>query len=618
MSGIVGIVNFDGAPIDRDLLTRLTESMTFRGPDSQLIVIDRHAGFGHTMLRTTHEAATETQPITLDGKLWLTADARLDGRDELIEKLTASHSLSRSKPNDAELILFAYNAWQENCVDHLIGDFAFAIWNATTQTIFCARDHFGVKPFYYCRSGNTFVFSNTLNTVRLHPSVSDTLNETAIADYLAFGLNQDLSSTTFRDIHRLPGGHTLSISKESTIKRRYWTLTALETSKNADCVEQFQHLLTTATRDRLRTNRVAVSMSGGLDSPGLAAIARDLLREAPGSTIHLCTNVYDSLFPDEERRYSTLAANALGIPITHLPCDHYSLFESNSAADLKQPEPFVISPFAGQFYGLVRELAQHGRVALTGYDGDAFMTEHPSRYFHACVRRSKLVELAGSLAAYVWTFRSLPPVGFRSGLKRMFRRKDACETGYPDWIDEEFAARIDLRERCRQWNTESPATDQNHPSALHAFESKVWAPLFEGYDPGSTRLPLELRHPFIDVRLLRFVLSLPVVPWCINKHILHRALKDRLPRAILKRPKTPLASDPALHLVKRASVRCLDRFDVNPQLTHFVNLNRRRAIVDEQTSDGRRANLRVFALNHWLTHSLPINRAVRDLLAQTA
>ena len=130
MSGIVGIVNLDGAPIDRDLLTRLTESMTFRGPDSQLIVIDRHAGFGHTMLRTTHEAATETQPITLDGKLWLTADARLDGRDELIEKLTASHSLSRSKPNDAELILFAYNAWQENCVDHLIGDFAFAIWNA--------------------------------------------------------------------------------------------------------------------------------------------------------------------------------------------------------------------------------------------------------------------------------------------------------------------------------------------------------------------------------------------------------------------------------------------------------------------------------------------------------
>ncbi len=105
MSGIVGIVNFDGAPIDRDLLTSLTASMTFRGPDAQLIVVDGNAGFGHTMLRTTHEAETETQPLTLDGKVWLTADARLDGRDELLEKLNARNTVSRSKPNDAELIL---------------------------------------------------------------------------------------------------------------------------------------------------------------------------------------------------------------------------------------------------------------------------------------------------------------------------------------------------------------------------------------------------------------------------------------------------------------------------------------------------------------------------------
>lgn len=609
MSGIVGIVNFDGAPIDRDLLTNLTESMTFRGPDAQLIVIDGNAGFGHTMLRTTYEAATETQPLTLDGKVWLTADARLDGREELLEKLNTRNPLSRSKPNDAELILFAYEAWQENCVDHLVGDFAFAIWNGTTQTLFCARDHFGVKPFYYSRIGNTFIFSNTLNTLRRHPSLSDALNETAIADYLVFGLNQDPETTTFRDIHRLPAGHTLSISNRSTIKHQYWTLAAPETSiRSKDCVEQFQHLLTTATKDRLRTTRVAISMSGGLDSTGLAVIARDL-----GASVHACTNVYDTLFGDEERHYSTLAAEALGIPITHLPCDRYSFFES----DLNQPEPFLISPFAGQFDGLLRQLAQHGRVALTGYDGDAFMTERPSLYFHGCFDGGKFVELVRSLALYVGKLRRLPPVGFRSGLKRGFRKEEVA-TVYPDWIDEEFAARVDLRERCRKWDSAVPLADQPHPSALHAFNSKVWAPLFEGYDPGSTRLPLEVRHPFIDVRLLRFVLSLPVVPWCIDKHILHHAMRDRLPAAILNRPKTPLASDPALHLAKRASVRCLDRFDVNPQLTHFVNLNRRRAVVDEQTSDGRRANLRVFALNHWLIHSLPINRAVRDLLAQTA
>src|SRR6185295_3173591 len=160
--------------------------------------------------------------------------------------------LSRSTPNDAELILLAYDVWQERCLDHLIGDFAFAIWNKSTRTLFCARDRFGVKPFYYARVRDTFILSNTLNVIRLHPSIGDELNETAIADYLAFGLNQDLETTTFREIHRLPAGHTISTSNSSFIKRRYWTPTTSE-RRNAsrDCVEEFHDLLTTATNDRL-------------------------------------------------------------------------------------------------------------------------------------------------------------------------------------------------------------------------------------------------------------------------------------------------------------------------------------------------------------------------------
>src|SRR5687768_323721 len=194
MSGIFGIVNFDGAPIDRDLLARLTESMTFRGPDAQQILSDGHAGFGHTLLRTTWEAETEKQPITFDSKVWLTADARLDGRAELMQKLGKTTGASESTHNDAELILLAYHAWKEECINHLIGDFAFAIWDTNARRLFCARDHFGVKPFYYAHTGNSFIFSNTLNTLRLHPSVSDELHEPAIADYLVFGLNQDLAS----------------------------------------------------------------------------------------------------------------------------------------------------------------------------------------------------------------------------------------------------------------------------------------------------------------------------------------------------------------------------------------------------------------------------------------
>jgi asparagine synthase (glutamine-hydrolysing) len=613
MSGIVGIVNFDGAPVNRDLVTRMTESMAFRGPDAFRIMSDGYAGFGHTMLRATWEAEDEKQPLTLDGKIWLTADARIDDRAELMRKL----GVFKSTRNDAELILLAYHAWKEECINHLIGDFAFAIWDSDERRLFCARDHFGVKPFYYARTNDSFIFSNTLNTLRLHPSASDELNETAIADYLLFGLNQNLASTTFRDIHRLPAGHTLSVSKDSLTIRRYWQLTAESANGSVkDCVEQFQELLTTATSDRLRTSRVGISMSGGLDSTGLAAIAQGLLREDPRASIRACTNVYDRLFADEEHHYSALAANALGIPIVHLPGDRYSLFDSDAATDLKQPEPFLFSPLAGQFNGLLRQLAQHSRVALTGYDGDAFMTERPSLYFHHCMRTLKLKELVSSMIWYMQTYRSLPPIGFRGTLKRIFRKEEPA-TG-PEWIDNAFAARVDMRERYREWNAVTATDDHTHSGALRALESRVWAPLFEGYDPGSTRLPLELRHPFIDVRLVQYVLSLPAVPWCVNKHILRCAMNKRLPPAILNRPKTPLASDPTLHLGERAGVRCLDRFEVNPLLARFVDLNRRRALADEQTAAGRRASLRVFALNHWLTHSLPIDRGVRAVLAQTA
>ncbi len=280
MSGIVGIVNLDGAPVDRDLLTRMTEFMSYRGPDALEIWIDGHVGFGHTMLRTTFEAESEKQPLTLDGKVWLTADARIDGRSELIAELEAkletklrledrSNGLSFDSrlPNDAELVLYAYHAWGEDCVKHLIGDFAFAIWDSDKRQLFCARDHFGVKPFYYSHVGNTFIFSNTLNCVRLHPAVSDDLNEVAIGDYLLFGLNQDLRSTTFRCIQRLEQASRLTASKNGPVTHRFWA--APENGQTTfpradDYVETFKEIFSGAVRDRLRTDKASVSMSGGL------------------------------------------------------------------------------------------------------------------------------------------------------------------------------------------------------------------------------------------------------------------------------------------------------------------------------------------------------------------
>src|SRR5438552_13183588 len=195
MSGIVGIVNFEGAPVDRALLRRMTDFMTFRGPDEQRIWVDGNVGFGHTLLRTTFESEHEHQPFTLDGRVWIVADARVDAQADLIAKLASrGEEVERGVP-DVELLLRAYLAWGEDCVDHLLGDFAFAIWDGPKRRLFCARDHLGVKPFFYAASSSCVILSNTLNALRLHPSVSDALNELAIGDFLLFDFNQDAATT---------------------------------------------------------------------------------------------------------------------------------------------------------------------------------------------------------------------------------------------------------------------------------------------------------------------------------------------------------------------------------------------------------------------------------------
>lgn len=536
------------------------------------------------------------------------ANARIDGREELIEKLKGKVALNQS-PTDAELILYAYEAWGEDCVKHLIGDFAFAIWDNRSQRLFCARDHFGVKPFFYSCAGNDFIFSDNLNELRRDARVSDALDEIAIGDYLVFGLNQDLSSTTFKDIRRLPPGHSLTFREGSMTIRRYWTPAVPNEVHFRDrhsYVERFLELLSQAVDDRLRTDRVSVSMSGGLDSTSVAALACERLGS---SRVHACTVVYDHLIPDEERQYSKAAAEHLGIPISYVVADRCSLFDEQVAGDMDQPEPFLLSPLTAQFHNLLRLCAAHGPVALTGFDGDAFITEPFSSYFRSSAKRLKLNDLATATSWYVWTQRALPPIGFRTRIKRMLR-KERSDSFFPDWIDKSFAKRTNLDARVKESANDRVHAVERRPAALQFLKSKVWAPLFEGYDSGATKLDLELRHPFMDLRLVEYLLAIPAVPWCMNKHILRLAMKDRLPAAVLNRPKTPLAGNPALQLARHASVRWLDSFEVNPQLRDFVDLNLRRSIADEQTPDGLWASLRVFALNYWLTNSQPIDRRI--------
>jgi asparagine synthase (glutamine-hydrolysing) len=165
MSGITGLYNLDGRPADDLLLRRMAAAIEHRGPDGIRYWVNGPVGLGHLMLQSTPESAHEKQPLANgDATLCLTLDGRVDNRSELRHGLE-SRGFSPRDDSDAELVLRAYECWGEGCPNRLLGDFAFAIWDAGKRQLFCARDHVGVSPFYYHRSASLFAFGSEIRSL---------------------------------------------------------------------------------------------------------------------------------------------------------------------------------------------------------------------------------------------------------------------------------------------------------------------------------------------------------------------------------------------------------------------------------------------------------------------
>jgi asparagine synthase (glutamine-hydrolysing) len=607
MSGIVGLVNLDGAPVDRHLLGRMTEFMEFRGPDAQRVWVNGHVGFGHTLLRTTDEAAREAQPFSLDGETWIVADARVDGREELIARLRAEGREIQPGAPDCELILHAYHAWGEGCVERLIGDFAFAVWDGRERRLFCARDHFGVRPFYYARVGSTLIFGNTLNCVRLHPAVSDELNELYIGDFLLFGYSQEVATTVFVDILRLPPAHCLSLSRDYLRLHQYWALpneVVLRDQRRArDVLDEFGHHLRAAVEDRLRTNCVGVLMSGGLDSTSVAAVAHQALaKKYENFELRAYCGVYDYLIPDEERHYAGLAAESIGIPIDFLPLDNFSPYEHWKQTNFRRPEPFH-NPLFVVKVELWRRLAERSRVSLSGWDGDAVMCELLKPYFTTLFRERRFGRLARDCWSYMRWKGEPPPVGVRTWLRQQWRRVPESRPTLPTWLNRDFAARLDLAGRWEEWQRKPRPAHDIRPNLYSLFRSSLWTGLFEEYDCEVTLRPVEFRHPLADLRLVNFLLSVPPAPWLVGKEILRAAMRGVLPERIRQRPKSPVRQDAVTKLVCAGRCPGIDKFTPTPQLKEYVTPE---AIPDLKVEDIWQVwiNLRPLSLNHWLQHAV--------------
>jgi asparagine synthase (glutamine-hydrolysing) len=184
MSGISGIYNLDGHPANPFALKQMSDALAHRGPDGTRQWIHGPVGFTHLRNNTTPESVYERQPLgNEDGSCWLTMDGRIDNGPEVRTTLE-SKGLQCRDATDAELVLRAYECWCEDCPKRLLGDFAFAIWDSRKQHLFCARDHLGVRPFYYHRGASQFAFGSEIRALLALETIPRRLNESRLVDFL--------------------------------------------------------------------------------------------------------------------------------------------------------------------------------------------------------------------------------------------------------------------------------------------------------------------------------------------------------------------------------------------------------------------------------------------------
>ncbi len=576
MSGFVGILRVDGVPVEPGTLQGLTNFQAIRGPDAQQVWLDGCVGFGHTLLKTTEESHRERQPLSLDGNAWIVADARVDGRRELIVQLRAhGHEDLAADAPDAELLLRAYHVWGEDCVQHLLGDFAFGIWDRPQRRLFCARDHLGVKPFYYAHIGSLVLFSNTLDCIRQHPAVSNTLNDRAIADFLLFEMNQDSATTSFADIQRLPPAHCAVWSLEGLRIRRYWTMPIEEPllyQRSQDYFDQFKELLQEAVGDRVRTNRVGIFLSGGLDSSTLLAGANDLRKQSRDAFELVAVTKVDPEFADDGT-YAKLVAKHLQIPVHFLNWGEEAVNPNWERTPFHTQEPDS-SPWTAEAYHCSwRQIQSHSRVFFYGEGPDNALRFEWRPYASYLIHNRRYGRLLRDACSTLMAQPRPPYWGRISNALIQFGSNESFEpTAFPAWLSPDLEKRLDLRDRWHNLWREAPSrggmTHPFHPVAYASFESPLWQVIFEGQDAGRTGVCTELRYPFVDVRLLSFLLRVPAMPWCRSKYFMRRAFRGALPRQVLRRQKSGIPCQAIMDRVARGG---LAPFVAAPELSCYVN-----------------------------------------------
>lgn len=519
MSGIVGIFYRDGKSADPDLIKKMNDRIVHRGPDGNNLLCEGPIAFGHQMLHTTPESLQEELPfMDEDSGLVITSDARIDNREELSKHLRLENN---EHVPDSLFILKAYEKWGDSCPEKLLGDFVFVIWDPDKEQLFCARDHMGVKPFYYYKSEDVFLFASEIKA--FYNILPCELNELKIAHFLA-QIYFDKEITFYKNIFRLPASYSLNLSSVGSSLKQYWALDPsyeIHFESDEDYINAFSDLFKETVRCRLRSSFPIGSMlSGGLDSSYVTCVAQKILKKEGKKNLNTFSAIFDTVPNSNERNYIEKILSIDNFESHFLNADKISPLNDIDNILFYLEEP-AIAPNSFMSWNIYQEASKNGsKILLDGLEGDITLS-HGNGFFEELARDNKWKKLLREInykskrlgANPYKDFLEICLINFTPKFikRKIFRAREINQKyrSSSRIVKKEFAERMHLFETIAKSYEDNLKINTAHKKHYFDLNSGFIQYELELVDRMSAPFSIEVRHPFFDKRLVEFCLAIP-------------------------------------------------------------------------------------------------------------
>lgn len=545
MSAIVGGLYRNRQAASEGVLASMMAALHMYGPDGDGQWCDGSVMLGHQMMWTTPDSQQEAFPLRAEGvpyPVLLTADARIDNRAELASLL----GLSPSEP-DSRFILQAYLKWRTACPEYLVGDFAFAIWDAHEQRLFCARDHIGLRPFYHYVDENVFLFASDLVALLARPEVPKRLDEV----YMAYDLvarSPDPTTTYYLDIQRLAPAHAMVVTADTVKQWCYWTpeLTYEQRLASDDAyVEAYLEHLREAVYCRMRSAYpVNADLSGGLDSSTVTCLAaRRLAAEGKRLITYSMVLEKDDPWPRKDERARIDLVIAQEDLESHYVIDHRGPLDVLGVPALKQYAgfPIVLSPLYLRSLEMRQERGT--RMTLLGQGGDELATSQGGGHLVDLLYRGEWGKIVRDVRGQARALGVSPfwMAGHHLRAQVMTHRRQRQKlkrTKARTWVvTEAFMQRTRIEERLQEEQSERslwrpPTLRERQWGMVSGSRNPEW---FEALNVVGHQYDVQSLLPMLDKRLIEFCLSVPPdqhrrAGW--GRYLVRRATEGLLPPAI--------------------------------------------------------------------------------------